>query len=474
MTKEKEQKSVIPLLITIVFTVYKVMSSFVGDIDELWNYNMSRGIVMGYLPYRDYSMVQTPLFAFFNAIFLSVSKTLLAYRISCSLILLAVMLLVFYLVRSVTNDLYALPVAMLSIVFADIVSYNTVFFIFTLLSYILLMKQESRKRDLLLGSIAALAALSRQTSGTLLLLIMMILLITPVCGKKTSKEKAESIFSYLLGIAVPCTVFLIYLIVTHSFFDFWDHCLFSLFSFGSGNSRIFAGSVPMIAIILLGIICDIKLIKEDKNRAIIHMLLSVPVLFVGIPIVDRPHMIYGAIWFMIPVAEYIKRYLGKSLRPAISVFLSAVLSVVIVALGAVNMLETSFVSDRPELKGLPVRNDLINDYSIIADKNREYEEAGYNVTTFSYSSILVSLFEGDYDPPYDMFLKGNLGLHEPMEYVEAACADPDAVILMPNDYVTEGWQNPEGVYEYVTEHCTPVAEYGRYVWYRPVSEGTVE
>ena len=146
------------------------------------------------------------------------------------------------------------------------------------------------------------------------------------------------------------------------------------------------------------------------------------------------------------------------------------LAVVILSLGAMNMLGCSFVSGRPELKWLPVSSDLVADYSIIADKNRAYEEEGYDVTTFSYLSVLISLFEGDYDPPYDMFLNGNFGLHDPMEYVEAACSDPDSLILMPGDYATEGWQNPEGVYEYITSHCEPVDSYGRFVWYRPVSE----
>ena len=225
----------------------------------------------------------------------------------------------------------------------------------------------------------------------------------------------------------------------------------------------------MIVIISAGIFCDIRLMKEDRIRTLIHIILSIPILFVGVPIVDRPHMVYGAMWYMIPIAEFIKRYLGKNLRPRISVFLSSVLGVVILALGAVNMLGCLFVPGRPELIMLPVRGDLAEDYGFIADKNRTYEEAGFKVTTFSYSSILISLFEGDYDPPYDMFLNGNLGLHDPMEYVRSACADPEAVILMPNDYVTEGWQNPDGVYEYITSHCEPVDSYGRFVWYRPVS-----
>ena len=43
-----------------------------------------------------------------------------------------------------------------------------------------------------------------------------------------------------------------------------------------------------------------------------------------------------------------------------------------------------------------------------------------------------------------------------------------ALILMPDDYPTEGWQNPEGIYEYVTSHCEVIGSYGRFKWYKPV------
>ena len=470
MTKKKNKAAGMLLLVVTVFAVYKVFSGYVGDLDELWNYNMSRGIAMGFLPYRDYSMVQMPLFAFFNAAFLSVSKSLFAYRISCSIVFAVATYLMFCNVSKVTNEYYALPATLMSIVLMEIISYNTAFFLFALLSYMVLVSEESKKKDVLLGVLAALAALSRQTSGSLLLLMILVLLLSPVFGNKTLRERGVRTFRYLIGVAIPCTIFLVYLLATHSFFDFWDYCLFSLFAFGSNNSKFFAGAVPMIVIIVSGILCDIKLRKEDSNRILIHMLLSVPILFVSVPIVDRPHLVYGALWYILPITECVKKYFGKALKPRISVLLSAMLAVVILSLGAMNMPGCSFVSGRPELKWLPVSSDLVADYSIIADKNRAYEEEGYDVTTFSYLSVLISLFEGDYDPPYDMFLNGNFGLHDPMEYVEAACSDPDSLILMPDDYATEGWQNPEGVYEYITSHCEPVDSYGRFVWYRPVSE----
>ena len=95
------------------------------------------------------------------------------------------------------------------------------------------------------------------------------------------------------------------------------------------------------------------------------------------------------------------------------------------------------------------------------------ESLGYDVTTFSYVSIVFSMFEDKYDPPFDMFLTGNLGMHDPMEYVTEVCSNPDSVIMISDNYDTEGWQNPEGVYDYITANCTPIDSYGHFVWYVP-------
>ena len=92
---DKTKRILIFCLIITVMTFLKVMLWNFGDLDELWNYNLSRGIVMGMQPYRDFNMVQTPLFAFINAFALLISRTLTAYRISCSVLLSVLMLLVF-------------------------------------------------------------------------------------------------------------------------------------------------------------------------------------------------------------------------------------------------------------------------------------------------------------------------------------------------------------------------------------------
>ena len=54
----------------------KVFTFRAGVLDELWPYDLSRAITMGYVPYKDYPIVSMPLFGYVFAIPLLISRTL--------------------------------------------------------------------------------------------------------------------------------------------------------------------------------------------------------------------------------------------------------------------------------------------------------------------------------------------------------------------------------------------------------------
>ena len=87
------------------------------------------------------------------------------------------------------------------------------------------------------------------------------------------------------------------------------------------------------------------------------------------------------------------------------------------------------------------------------------------VIVFSSSSAIFSMMNEEYNVPYDVFNNGNFGMINPLFYVEEACANANTVIVIPENYGEENWQNPDGVFEYVDEHMNPVQRYGVYIWY---------
>lgn len=74
---EKESKNMKKeeiLLITFIFiTIFSIIIiKPISDLDELWNYNTARAISEGLIPYKDISMITTPLLPIITAIFLKV------------------------------------------------------------------------------------------------------------------------------------------------------------------------------------------------------------------------------------------------------------------------------------------------------------------------------------------------------------------------------------------------------------------
>ncbi|MBP5261542.1 MAG: hypothetical protein J6Z43_05375 [Clostridiales bacterium] len=451
---------------TILMCVLIVAMSFLrvifwefGDMDELWSYNMSRGIAEGFVPYRDFNMVPTPLFAFVNSAILLVSNTLLAYRISCAVILAVFMILVFEAIAERTNVFYAMPVVMLCLMFTYTITYNALFFICAVSIYLLFGREETDKRNFLIGVLAACAALSRQSSGG----VLMILVLCILAGKKRWK----GVIMYLAGAAVPCLILLGYLLITHSFYEFWDYCFFGLFEFGSDNYGFGIDALPNMLILLAGIVCDLLMWKTERGQVIIHLILGISVMMICVPIVEGSHSYFGAVWFSIPVVAFTEKRFGKYLKKWMSVLMSSVFALGTAALIFVGISGLSIDRDHTILAGTFVDADMVSDFDLIAQKNEEYRQQGHKVTTLSNTAILISVIGGHYDPVFDMFNKGNFGRNDPLDYVGEACASPDAVIVMPDDYPAEGLQNPKGVYEYVTDRCTPVESFGRFTWYVP-------
>ena len=86
---------------------------------------------------------------------------------------------------------------------------------------------------------------------------------------------------------------------------------------------------------------------------------------------------------------------------------------------------------------------------------------------FSSSAVIISILDESFSPPYDMFLNGNLGTKDPLDYAKEACGDKNNVIFITTDYNEENWQNPDGILEYVSSHCDPVDSYANWVIYAP-------
>ena len=106
-----------------VYMVFLVMAAVlgffrpIGNVDELWNFTFGNNMAMGLVPYRDFNLLQTPLFAMIHGLFLAVfGRELLVTRMLGSLLFSGICLLLYRFSRRMGADRLlsgALPVAFL-------------------------------------------------------------------------------------------------------------------------------------------------------------------------------------------------------------------------------------------------------------------------------------------------------------------------------------------------------------------------
>ena len=446
--------------------ILRIMLAPAGDLDEIWNYNISRAISMGYIPYRDFSLVQTPLWFFLASLPLHIARKMIVYRMFMGIMACLNIFCLFRNAKRQSDSVTALLPASVLALFFDQFAYNNLTFLCLMTSVIILNSRLTEKsKYILTGIIAALSALGRQTTGGLFLIALTILLVIRIIKPDKGSEDTgkKDLLWYLTGVMAVCIIFAAVLIFTGSFASFWEYCLFSLFSFGKANSSYELNGIFIwaeIISILAALVIDIR--KKDH----LHMIVQLCIITVAFPIFEPyQHLLHAFVWSLIPVCNLlVQRFrLGKM----ISVIISA-MTVLATAAIIITAIPGTAPINGSEFSGIP-DNGTIGGYKQLADRKTELENRGYKVYMISSSSSIVSILADTYTPHFDLFLEGNLGLREPLDYVVEIIADPDTVILISSDYDNENWQNPDGIYEYVTQHCVKTDEIGHYEFYTPVS-----
>ena len=449
------------VIVTLLISARVILIPF-GDLDEIWVYNISRGITEGLVPYKDMGMVFMPLYNLIFAVPLLICRNLIVYRIMSAALLSAISLILMKAISNESSVWYALPVVLSTVLLMDTANYNYLLFLFALLIFVFNQKTRSYKRNVLLGVFAALAALSRQTTGSILIVAELVYILVD----SEKRGRIKSVLMYLAGVSIPCFLFLIYLLATGSFLDFWDHCFFALFIFGSGNRLFDESALFHILISLVGILADIFLIKKSGDKKYIsHLLIALTLLTIALPLIDLNHIIMAEMFSFIPIVRCVKVYAGKYLKPLYSIAVSPLLAIAVVFMAVAGLQGTYFTDRYNELSLIPV-TDITEDYYQIAMKNKAYEEQGRHVVVLSQTSSLISLLEDECNYPFDLFQTGSLGTEDPIFFIEEILQSPDTIILMPDNYPDENFENPDGVFEYITDNCSVIDDYGQFRYYQ--------
>ena len=226
------KKTLIELLTIFLITlIYNLVFSYVTN-DEIWNYGFSYNIANGLIPYKDFNMVITPLYPFLASIFLTLfGKNIVIFHIFSAI----TSTILFYLIKKLVPRGYYIIYAFL--LFHSLPNYSL---FCLLLLYILMYMEEKKSNDYLIGIVLGLTFLTKQHIG--------IMLCIPTLFTKDIKK----IIKGIIGFLIPNIIFLIYLLISKTLYEFIDYAFLGITSFAEENLLISIWmSLTIISIIYL-------------------------------------------------------------------------------------------------------------------------------------------------------------------------------------------------------------------------------
>lgn len=386
MKKERFKKILLFLFICILCFLYNFFVSTIYN-DEIWNYGFSYNIASGLIPYKDFGMLQTPLYFFFASIFIKVfGSYLFSFHLFNSIVVASIIYLVYR--KLGIKGFILIPL----IFFNSFPGYN-IFSVLIILIIINLVNIEFKYKDYVLGLLVGIMFLTKQNIG--------ICLFIPLIYYSKNKLKG------LIGMISPIIIFFAYLIWNNALYDFVNYAIFGMFDFGESNKVWLF--FPVEVIVCLGILY--KLFKSKfKDRRLFYLLMYQ---IVTAPIFDDYHFIIG----FIPVLYYIllvvniKKYKIKYFI-VISFFGVCCWNFMIRGFEGINIYDdkNSYLYGR----NFPVYVDLdeITDY--VKDNSGVYD----HIYFFSKNSFYVKLNAKYPLDKFDMICNGNMGYNGSRRYIK--------------------------------------------------------
>ncbi len=358
-------------IITISFTTFVfvtllsvTINKSLTNLDEIWNYNTARVMSEGLLPYKDVSMITTPLLPAITAVILKITANqLFVSRILSAIIGSAIILIIYkifdLLLKNKTLSILCSEIITVFLIKYICIDYNFICLLICLSTLFLELKKinsineinEEKNHDMnnaiiaslkssnvyniMIGMLGGLAICTKQTIGIVMSIILVLYPLIFVHNKTLAKDYLKIVVKRLIGIIIPVLILFSYLIVTNSLNDFINYAILGIKTFSnkvsyinlinSKTKTISAFSIffpiAMLALFanaLIKWIINLKKNKSFKNMKSINLLsltiYLVPMLIVIYPISDNIHFFIGTVILAVTIMYCIIRIINIILK----------------------------------------------------------------------------------------------------------------------------------------------------------------
>lgn len=512
--KKEKIKAISKDFILFIFIAVMVFSIIainpISNLDEIWNYNTARAITQNLIPYKDISMITTPLLPMITALFLKlIANEVIVSRVLASVLWGGVLFSIFKILKLLIKEenTCLIITALFGLLFRDCycIDYNILSLMFSLIILYIELKNidkphfENNKTDFLIGILAGLTVCTKQSIGAILAIIVVGYKIIFVQNKKEFIEYLKTAFKRIIGILIPIILVLIYLIVTNSLQDFINYAVLGISTFSNkipyaqlmNNDKkeiqILSRIMPFIllAMAVLTIVLQNKKKKENigniDNKILTMLIYSLSTIIIMYPISDEIHfLIAGTITFI--GLAYILYLLGITIYNKINLqskkkiykITSLMISIIAIAFIAVRGIENITEYTKQEknetiehYKNIQISEYLqerINEIDIFI---LEQEKENKKVYILDAEAAIYMIPINNYNKDYDMFLKGNIGKDgQEGQIQKIKQKETNEIILIRKRNLQSNWQTPTEVVDYVRENLEFMGEVSIYEVYR--------
>ena len=512
--KKEKIKAISKDFILFIFIAVMVFSIIainpISNLDEIWNYNTARAIAQNLIPYKDISMITTPLLPMITALFLKlIANEVIVSRVLASVLWGGVLFSIFkslkFLIKEENTCL--IITALFGLLFRDCycIDYNILSLMFSLIILYIELKNidkphfENNKTDFLIGILAGLTVCTKQSIGAILAIIVVGYKIIFVQNKKEFIEYLKTAFKRIIGILIPIILVLIYLIVTNSLQDFINYAVVGISTFSNkipyaklmNNDKkeiqILSRIMPFIllAMAVLTIVLQNKKKKENigniDNKILTMLIYSLSTIIIMYPISDEIHFLIASTITFIGLA-YILYLLGIAIYNKINLqskkkiykITSLMISIIAIAFIAVRGIEniTEYTKQEKNETIEHYKNIQISEYlqeriNEIDNFILEQEKENKKVYILDAEAAIYMIPINNYNKDYDMFLKGNIGKDgQEGQIQKIKQKETNEIILIRKRNLQSNWQTPTEVVNYVRENLEFMGEVSIYEVYR--------
>lgn len=338
--------------------------------DEVWVYGFSYNLSRGLMIYRDYNVLQMPLYFLIASVFIKIFGNYIIVMHIFDSLLFAFMIVMLYKIIN-WKVLIMLPIFM----FFWPSGYNLLCLFFLIL--IIYLIHIGKDNDCLIAFIVGLCFITKQNIGIFLFIPAFLY----------SKNKLKSIFCFM----IPFLALSIYLVFNDAFYQFIDYSFLGMFDFGANNKHL---ENIFVSLFIVNIVVLVYWLFKSKfnEREVFFVLMFQLVMY---PIFDSRHYVCAMFPMLYLIFKRINsRYLLKLI--CIGVYFLEINLLCIVESGINFSNEIDFL-----------RNT--GDFDVLASNVKDY--VGDNDYFFftDFYSYYIKLY---YDIPigqYDLLLSGNVG-----------------------------------------------------------------